>query len=309
MLQADSVPSSRVRAFAARHPVAAFLIMVFLIAYPLMGVLILAVHGVIPGGALLQRLPVGPDELSGLALTAGALLPAAIFVTWAAEGRSGLVRLGRRMIRWRIGVGWWLVVLVGLPLLTILSGLRLGDTLESIDPGDLLLEQLRLLLINLLLVNLWEETAWVGVVQTHLERRHGIFTAALLTAVPFGFAHWPLAFLGDVTVTSALVSLGLFLVLGALVRPLFGLILRGSRDSVLAVALTHSIFNRTNNADGISARLLAGDGYQLGVVVALVVLTIVLALVLRGRLSPASRRQLDRVPTPTADDPTAQTTT
>ena len=146
--------------------------MVFLIAYPVMGVLILAVHGVIPGDALLQRLPVGPDELSGLTLTVGALLPAAIFVTWAAEGRPGLVRLGRRMIRWRFGVGWWLVVLVGLPLLTIISGLLLGDTFESIDPGELVLDQLRLLLINFLLVNLWEETAWAGVVQTHLERRH-----------------------------------------------------------------------------------------------------------------------------------------
>ena len=116
-----------------------------------------------------------------------------------------------------------------------------------------------------------------------------------------------MAFLGDVTVTSALVSLGLFLVLGALVRPLFGLILRGSRDSVLAVALMHSIFNRTNNADGISARLLAGDAYQLGVVVALVVLTILLALVLRGRLSPATRRQLDGGATPAADGQTAPT--
>ena len=141
--------------------------------------------------------------------------------------------------------------------------------------------------------------------QTHLERRHGVFTAALLTAVPFGFAHWPLAFLGDVTVTSALVSLGLFLLLGALVRPLFGLILRGSRDSLLAVALMHSIFNRTNNADGISARLLAGEGYQLGVLVALVVLTIVLAVVLRGRLGPATRRRLDGIATPAADAPSA----
>ena len=294
-----------VRAFAARHPVAAFLIMVFLIAYPVMGVLVLIVHGVIPGAALLQRLPVGPDELAGLMLTVGALLPSALFVTWAAEGRPGLVRLGRRMIRWRFGVGWWLIVLVALPLLTIISALLLGDTLESIDPAELLLDQLRLLLINFVLVNLWEETAWAGVVQTHLERRHGVFTAALLTAVPFGFAHWPLAFLGDVTVTSALVSLGLFLLLGALVRPLFGLILRGSRDSLLAVALMHSIFNRTNNADGISARLLVGEGYQLGVVVALVVLTIVLAVVLRGRLGPATRRRLDGIATPAADAPSA----
>ena len=98
MLQPDAAPPSRVRAFAARHPVAAFLTMVLLIAYPVMGVLVLIVHGVIPGAALLQRLPVGPDELAGLTLTVGALLPSALYVTWAAEGRPGLVRLLRRMI-------------------------------------------------------------------------------------------------------------------------------------------------------------------------------------------------------------------
>jgi hypothetical protein len=242
--------------------VAALLTMVFLIAYPVMGLLILVVHGVGPGAAGLQRLPVGPDELSGLMLTVGALLLAAMFVTWATQGRPGLVRLGRRVIRWRIGVSWWLVVLLGLPLLTVVSA-----------------------------------------------PQHGVFTAALLSAVPFGFAHWPLALLGDVSITSAPVGLGLFLVLGPLVRPLFGLVLRGSRDSVLGVALMHSIFNRITNQDGISARLLTGDGYQIGVLVALVVLTTVLALVLRARLSPATRRQFDGTTPPAADRPDTPATT
>ena len=282
-----------IRALVARHPIAAFLTMVFSISYPMMSLPILAMHGLIPGGVFLQRLPVGPDELSGLVLTLCALLPAAIFVTWAAEGRPGLIRLRRRMTHWRIGIGWWLLVLTGLPVLTIASALLLGDTLQSIDLTELLLEQLKLLLINFVLVNFWEETAWAGVVQTHLERRHNIFVAGLLSAVPFGFAHWPLAFLGDFTVTSALTNLGLFILLGALVRPLLGLILRGSKDSLLAVALTHSVFNRTNNQDGISASILTGDGKQLGILIALLVLTTALALMLRGKLGPAARLQLD----------------
>ena len=296
MLHVETSSPLRIRALVARHPIAAFLTMVFAVAYPMMSLPILAIHGVLPGGTLLQRLPVSPDELSGLALTMFALLPSAIFVTRATEGRQGLVRLGRRMTRWRIGLGWWLVVLAGLPLLTIASALLLGDTLASIDPAELLTDQLKLLLINFVLVNLWEETAWAGVMQTRLERRHNVFVAGLLSAVPFGFAHWPLAFLGDFTVASAFTSLGLFILLGALVRPLLGLILRGSRDSLLAVGLMHSIFNRTNNPDGISARLLAGDGYQLGVLIALLVLTAALAVALRRRLGRTSRLQLDGTP-------------
>jgi membrane protease YdiL (CAAX protease family) len=185
-----TLPPAGIRGFATRHPVTAFLIMAFGIAYPVMSLLALAVHRVIPGGRLLDRLPFPPDEITGLMLTMLALLPSALFVTWAADGRPGIVGLFKRIVRWRFGVGWWLAVLAGLPVLTVVSTLILGGSLESIDPVRLVWDQLRLLLINFILVNLWEETAWAGVMQTRLARRHNIFVAAVLTAVPFGFIHW-----------------------------------------------------------------------------------------------------------------------
>src|SRR5688572_25961640 len=126
-------------------------------------------------------------------------------------------------------------------------------------PVRLFWEQLRLLLINFILVNLWEETAWAGVVQTRLERRHNIFVAAALTAVPFGFIHLPLAFLNEITLASVLISLAAYILLGLFLRPLVGVVLRGSRDSLLAAGLMHSVFNRTNNDNGIAAALLNGE--------------------------------------------------
>src|SRR5215217_9495803 len=154
----DRIPttphSAGIRDLVARHPVSAFLIMVFSIAYPVMSLLALAVHGIIPGGALLERLPFPPDEVAGLLLTMCALLPSALFVTWAADGRPGVLHLFKRMARWRFGVGWWLAVLAGLPLLTVVSALILGDSLASVDPVKLVWDQLRLLLINFILVNL-----------------------------------------------------------------------------------------------------------------------------------------------------------
>jgi len=109
--------------------------------------------------------------------------PSALFVTWAADGRPGIAGLFRRIARWRFGIGWWLAVLAGLPVLTVVFTLILGGSLESIDPVGLIWDQVRLLLINFILVNLWEETAWAGVMQTRLERRHNIFAAAALTAL------------------------------------------------------------------------------------------------------------------------------
>jgi uncharacterized protein len=302
----DRIPttshSAGIRALVARHPVTAFLIMVFSIAYPVMSLLALAVHGIIPGGALLERLPFPPDEVAGLLLTMCALLPSALFVTWAADGRPGVLHLFKRMARWRFGVGWWLAVLAGLPLLTVVSALILGDSLASVDPVKLVWDQLRLLLINFILVNLWEETAWAGVMQTRLEQRYNIFVAAVLTAVPFGFVHLPLAFLSDVTIASVLISLVFFLLLGLILRQLVGVILRGSRDSVLAAGLMHSVFNRTNNGNGISADLLDGELYRVAILIAVVVLLAALALAVgRYRLSRAYRLELDLNSEPTAN--------
>jgi uncharacterized protein len=293
-----------IRAFVARRPVTAFLIVAFAIAYPVMAVVGLAVHRVIPGGSLLDQLPVPPDEIAGLTLTMFALLPSALLVTWAANGRPGLITLFKRIVRWRFGIGWWLAVLAGLPVLTVIFTLILGGSLESIDPVGLFWDQLRLLLINFILVNLWEETAWAGVVQTRLEHRYNIFVAAALTAVPFGFIHLPLAFLSEITIASILISLAAYILLGLFLRPLVGVVLRGSRDSLLAAGLIHSVFNRTNNDNGIAAALLNGELYRVGILIAVVVLIAALALMAgRRRLSKAYRLELDGQATALAGRP------
>src|SRR5512132_3357954 len=105
--RSTTTPSAGIRVFVGRRPVTAFLIMAFAIAYPVMSLVALAVHRVIPGGPLLDRLPVPPDETIGLMLTMFALLPSALCVTWAADGRRGVVRLFKRIARWRFGVAWW----------------------------------------------------------------------------------------------------------------------------------------------------------------------------------------------------------
>jgi len=52
--RSTTTPNAGIRAFVARRPVTAFLIMAFAIAYPVMLLAALAVHGVIPGGSLLE---------------------------------------------------------------------------------------------------------------------------------------------------------------------------------------------------------------------------------------------------------------
>ena len=75
----------------------------------------------------------------------------------------------------------------------------------------------------------------------------------------------PLAFLSEITIASVLISLAAYILLGLFLRPLVGIVLRGSRDSLLAAGLMHSVFNRTNNDNGIAAALLNGELYRLGI--------------------------------------------
>ena len=282
----SSTEYSWLRRFAARRPLTAFLTLGMSLGYTLAFVWGLAYNDVIPGGGLADALHIAPDELVG-AVTLLALFPAALFVTWASDGRAGVRILLRRAVHWRVSPWWWLTVLFGLPVLTVGLALLLGDDLRPVDISSLMISQLSLLLINFIVTNLWEETAWTGVFQTRLEERYNWLVAAVLTAVPFAAMHLPLQFFLDqpVTLGSLAAAFGVYLLLGLLVRPMFAVFRRGTGDSLLLVALLHSVFNRTNNQNGIAATLLEGDARQLTMLIAVVVLTVVTAVVIRSRLS------------------------
>ena len=297
---------SRARDWTTRRPVAAFMIIAFTFAYPVMALPILASHGVIPGGWMPQVAGVDTERTASVLLVFAALLPAALWVTWAVEGRPGLGRLRRRMFAWRIGVGWTVMVLAALPGLTLLFAVCLGDDLRSVDVAPLVGAQVLGLLVNLALINLWEETAWSGVVQTRLERRFGLVRAALLTAVPFALVHLPLHVIGDFTIASVTGALVTLLLICAVVRLMLGVHLRGTRDSILAVAVLHSVFNRSNNDEGVIAALVEGDGRKLAGLLAVIVLTAAVALATRRRLGPDYRHELDTVDTGASHTPVLQ---
>lgn len=282
----SSTEYSWLRRFAARRPLTAFLTLGMTLGYTLAFVWGLAYNDVIPGGGLADALHIAPEELVG-AVTLIGLFPAALFVTWASDGRAGVRILLRRAAHWRVSPWWWLTVLFGLPVLTVGLALLLGDDLRPVDISSLMISQLSLLLINFIVTNLWEETAWTGVFQTRLEERYSWLVAAVLTAVPFAAMHLPLQFFLDqpVTLGSLVAAFGVYLLLGLLVRPMFAVFRRGTGDSLLLVALLHSVFNRTNNQNGIAATLLEGDARQLTMLIAVVVLTVVTAVVIRSRLS------------------------
>ena len=264
------------RGWVARRPVTAFLLVALPLGWAVLTVPALAHHGVLPGGQL-------PVEVFALALTVLVMLPAAVWVVSVAEGRAGVRRLFARTFRWRFGLGWWAAVLLAVPVGTVVLGLVLGRSLQTADLTSVLLSGTLSALLPLFLVNLWEETVWAGFVQIHLERRHGLVTAAALTGVAFAAIHVPMSFAADFTASSALTSLGVLLGVALLFRLLAGIVLRGTAGSVLAVAVLHAMWNASNSEDSIIDDLLSGGQPVLFAVLAVALLTAVTAPLVRGR--------------------------
>jgi membrane protease YdiL (CAAX protease family) len=224
-----------------------------------------------------------------------ALFPAAVLVTAVEGGKSAVWMFFRRIFRWRIGLAWWLVVVGSLPALTVAIALLMGDSLRT-PSASVLGGEVVGIVVAFLLINLWEEAAWAGFLQTRLERRHNLFVATLLTIIPFAAIHVPLRMINGATRPAELAQAFLFLlILGVIVRPLMAIALRGAGDSIFAVALLHTMFNRSNNIDGIAADLLSGPNRSTAALIATLLLTVAVGISVRRRLGRACRQELDTI--------------
>ena len=281
------------RNWVARHPLTAFTGLALTAAYLVEAVMVLVDRSVIPGRALVSRLGFGMEETASVALVVG-LATTTLVVTGLSDGRAGITTLLRRTTRWRVGWRWWAVAVASLPLLTVALSVTLGDELVRPAPGTLAREALATV-VALLMINVAEEVSWAGFLQTRLERRHTLFVAAVITAVPFALAHVPIRVIaGDISgIDDVLPQVVMLLVLCILIRTLLGAVLRGAANSVLLVAMTHTSFNRSNNVDGFAADVLRGEARPLAALLAALLVTVVLLVTLRRRLGRGERARLD----------------
>jgi uncharacterized protein len=285
-------PRSPVAEFIARHPVASFLLIALPLSLTLMTIPVLAQYETIPGRTLPGRIGLDMEEAASLLLLPSIFLTM-LAVTAVEGGRTGVRVLYRRMTRWHVPLRWWLVATLTIPAGTVALALVLGDT-ATVPTLPTLGGEAAALLIALF-VNLWEEAVWVGFMQTHLERTHAFVTAAALTAVPFGVVHMPLRLItGEArTASELLIAFIVFTAFAVFARSLFGIVLRGAANSILVAAATHTMFNRSNNVDGLVADIMDGPNRQLAALLTVVLLAIVLGVLSRGRLSRSYRRALD----------------
>ncbi|MDF2146528.1 CPBP family intramembrane glutamic endopeptidase [Knoellia sp. p5-6-4] len=256
--------TERPESLARRRPVATFLLLALGIGWPVL---------VVPAiGGL-------PFEPFLLVLVYVALLGSALLVTRWADGPGAARRLLRRTLAWRVGVGRWAVVVLAMPVLTLAVAAVSGTLQDSerswlASTGFYLFD---ILVFGALLLNLWEETAWGGFVQSRLMAGHGLFLGSLLTAPAFAAIHVPLLFEPGWTWSQVAGGLALLFGLAPVYRYLLGMHLLDTGGSVLVIAVQHASWNTATRMDEVDGSWQA--------VVAVVVLTVALAVHRRVRRS------------------------
>jgi uncharacterized protein len=277
---------------ARRFPLTVFLAIAIGLSYPLMSLAIMAQYGIIPGKSLPQLIGLDMERAASTLLVLS--LIAATFLTNLHGGRPAVKVLVRRIVRWQVRPVWWLVAVVALPTTTVVLAALFGDSVH-VPSGGVIAQEVLSIAIALILINLWEETAWAGFLQTRLEHRHNFFVAAALTAVGFAAVHVPLRIINGEATTAHTVGTAFLslLVLSLIFRSLIGMVLRGAANSILLAAVTHTFFNRSNNIDGIAADLLEVSNRPIAALLATTLTAVVLGVLLRRKLRRSYREALD----------------
>src|SRR5215208_3075309 len=110
-------PYSPLRGLVARHPAVAFLVMAFGFGWTSLIPILLSENGF---GVLSIELPL--TVVQTLTTVLGLALPA-FLVTAATGGEEGVRDLLRRLLRWRVGIHWYLVALFGLFVAVLLAAI------------------------------------------------------------------------------------------------------------------------------------------------------------------------------------------
>jgi len=139
------------------------------------------------------RLPDSLIALGGFGPSVSAFLVLAL-----SSGKPGVLRLLRSIVHWRVGVQWYLVALLGVPVLNLLAFLVVPGTFGDFVAPDsrLPLRYLSEMAISLTvgIAPLWEEIGWRGFAQPHIQRLHGPAVGSLILGAIWGLWHLPFFF-------------------------------------------------------------------------------------------------------------------
>jgi uncharacterized protein len=284
----DTSPTASIRLRIAKHPVAAFL----LILYPVSWILFLPA---VLGKSGLGVLPVDiPAQAGILLVTIFGLTGVAYLVTRVADGKAGTSALRRHYYQFRAAPQWYLAAIFGAPLLLLVVGLISGGG-SAISPfGSHASEIPTTYFLNVILIailiSVWEEGAWMGFMTSRLQKRWGPVMASIVVAPCFGFVHFPLFLITGGLIDNArpqgghIVEYAMYLLIlfSVPVRIVITWVFNSTKGSLPVVALMHASIDTTASGAVLTTFYPGVDGRWLYIAIA-VVAVVVIAFT-RGRL-------------------------
>jgi CAAX protease family protein len=287
-------PLSPLKRLVVRHPVAAFLVMLYAIAWTVFLPVVLQARGLL---ALPVDLSEGFafDAVTSLASIFGVALPA-FLVTAATSGKAGVRDLLGRCLRWRVGTVWYLAALFGLLAVMVLAGSVLSDP----APLEVLTERWSLLftlflpevLFPFVFIQIFEEAGWTGFMQHTLQERRGPLLASILVAPAFVLQHLPILLMDAGVGLASLIIVGALVVVAVFFRVVVTWLYNGSGRSVLVVALFHSAYNSAwgTGDHKFTGELISGPAATLIPIGVIAVVAVAVAVLSRGRLAHEPER-------------------
>ncbi|MDQ2052184.1 type II CAAX endopeptidase family protein [Natronolimnohabitans sp. A-GB9] len=175
----------------------------------------------------------------------GPLLAAAV-LTWATGG--SLRRWGGQLFIWRVDGRWYLIVLVGFPVVFVGASTAIYAVLTGYEPDLGVLPErawivLFFLVFQILYAGLGEELGWRGFALPRLQDRYNALMASLIIGFFWALWHLPLFFQPD----SYQAQMGplIYLIDTFTISILFTWLYNSTGGSVLIATLFHGVFNTT----------------------------------------------------------------
>jgi membrane protease YdiL (CAAX protease family) len=278
-------PGTSRESLLARHP----LVFYFLIAY---------------AGAWLVEVPVAlsetgtgllpftiPRPVIALALAVATFVGptlSAFVMTGMIEGRIGIRRLLRRYVLWRVGLRWYLFVLLAIPAIELLGAIVVPGALASFQPLTLsLVLTYPVAFVSTFILGgpLGEEPGWRGFALPRLQPLHGPLLGSLILGVLWACWHLPL-FWSGVWTPPTLPNIVMFILMITSLTIIMTWVFNNAKGSLLITMLMHASFNTFANrieAPLFPAPILNEYGL-LPVLIGFGATALVLIVVTRGRL-------------------------
>ena len=176
----------------------------------------------------------------------------ATILSFTQDGLQGLKSLYGRLIRWRFGIKWYALVLLGIPAVGWIAARIIGASplKQANSPAEFIL----LLFYVLVTGPLCEELGWRGFALPRLLKRFNPFTASLILGVLWGVWHLPSFFIGGMVQVG--MSILLFLLNAVFLSIFVTWVFQHTGGSVLITVLIHFTVNICASIIGVSLSVL-----------------------------------------------------